>query len=160
MVKEYLYEGMAVCVFVNFRETLRYLSENLQTKSLIFGDQERFGLIRESVIENFQNGVERLILCMTDAGGQSVDLHDLQGRARRISLICPTYNPVALQQVLGRTLRAGSKSTPIMKLVYAAGTIEEKVAETVNRKLDNIAALNDGDLMEPDLFSLGVKDKT
>ncbi len=44
-----------------------------------------------------------------------------------------------------------------MKLVYAAGTVEEKVADVVNRKLDNIAALNDGDLMEPDLFQLGVK---
>jgi len=43
--------------------------------------------------------------------------------------------------------------------VYAAGTIEEKVAETVNKKLDNIAALNDGDLMEPDLFRLGVKNE-
>jgi superfamily II DNA or RNA helicase len=158
MALEYLYEGMAVCVFVNFRETLRYLSEMLDTKSLIFGGQERYNISREMVMEDFQEGRSRLILCMTDAGGQSLDLHDLHGYARRISLICPTYNPVALQQVLGRTLRAGSKSTPIMKLVYAAGTVEEKVAETVNRKLDNIAALNDGDLMEPDLFNLGIKE--
>jgi superfamily II DNA or RNA helicase len=156
MVQEYVYEGMAVAVFVNFRETLRYLAEILKTKSLIFGDQERYNLPREDVIENFQSGLEKMILCMIDAGGQSISLHDLEGKNRRMSLICPTYNPVALQQVLGRTLRAGSKSTPIMKLIYAAGTVEEKVAETVNRKLDNIAALNDGDLMEPDLFRLGV----
>ena len=155
MAREYLYEGMAVAVFVNFRDTLKFLAEQLDSKSMIFGNQDQYGLPREAVISNFQDGRERLILCMSDAGGQSIDLHDLHGRARRISLICPTYNPVTLQQVLGRTYRAGSKSTPIMKLVYAAGTVEEKVAETVNRKLDNIAALNNGDLMEPDLFKLG-----
>ena len=157
MTNDLLYLGKAVVVFVNFRETLRYLAEALKTKSMIFGDQERFGLSREQVIEDFQAGREKMILCTSDAGGQSLDLHDVQGNGQRVSLICPTYNPITLQQLLGRTYRAGTKSTPIMKLVYAAGTIEEKVCDTVNRKLDNIAALNDGDLMEPDLFNLGVR---
>lgn len=154
MVQDYLREGFCPCVFVNFRETLRYIAEGLKTKSLIFGNQEKYGLSRDEVVENFQIGKERLILCMSEAGGQSISLHDVNGTGRRISLICPTYNPITLQQVLGRTRRAGSKTTPIMKLVYAAGTVEEKVSERVNEKLDNIAALNDGDLMEPDLFNL------
>jgi hypothetical protein len=108
-------------------------------------------------MEDFQHGREKVLLCMSDAGGQSIDLHDVHGNGQRVSLICPTYNPITLQQVLGRTFRANTKSTPIMKLVYAAGTIEEKVCVAVNLKLDNIAALNDGDLMEPDLFQLGVR---
>jgi SNF2 family DNA or RNA helicase len=157
MVEEHLSSGKAVLVFVNFRETLRYLAEMLNTKCMIFGDQERYGVSREGVIEDFQQGREKVILCMADAGGQSIDLHDVYGNGQRVSLICPTYNPITLQQILGRTFRAGTKSTPVMKLVYAAGTVEEKVCETVNRKLDNIAALNDGDLMEPDLFNLGVR---
>jgi SNF2 family DNA or RNA helicase len=156
MVNEYLYEGKQVVVFVNFRETLRYLAENLKTKSMIFGDQERFGINRDSVIDAFQAGEQKVLLCMAEAGGQSISLHDLNGTGQRISLICPTYNPVTLQQILGRTYRAGSKSIPIMKLVYAADTVEEKVANSVNRKLDSIAALNNGDLMEPDLFNMGV----
>jgi hypothetical protein len=41
-----------------------------------------------------------------------------------------------------------------MKLIYAAGTVEEKVSVSVNSKIDNILALNDGDLMETDLFGL------
>jgi superfamily II DNA or RNA helicase len=154
MIKEYLEQGFCPCVFVNFRETLKYLSESLKTKSLIFGNQEKYGLKREEVVENFQMGKNRLILCMSEAGGQSISLHDVNGTGRRISLICPTYNPITLKQVLGRTRRAGSKTTPIIKLVYAAGTIEEKVAERVNEKLDNISALNNGDLMEPDIFNL------
>jgi superfamily II DNA or RNA helicase len=157
MSLEYVYEGKSVVVFVNFLDTLRALANALDCKSLIFGDQERHGFNREKIIEEFQAGRERIVLCTANAGGQSLSLHDLQGNSQRISLICPTYDPVVLQQVLGRTFRAGTKTTPIMKLVYAAKTIEEKVAESVNRKLDNIAALNDGDLMEPDLFNLGVK---
>jgi hypothetical protein len=59
------------------------------------------------------------------------------------------YHAIALQQIFGRTKRALSKSTPIMKLVYAANTIEEKVAVSVQSKLKNIASLNDGDLNIP-----------
>jgi hypothetical protein len=154
MVKDYLQEGFSVAVFVNFRETLAYLAKALKTRSLIFGNQQTLKINRDEVVEDFQRGRERVILCMSEAGGQSISLHDVHGTGRRISLICPTYNPITLQQVLGRTRRAGSKTVPIMKLVYAAGTVEEKVAERVNEKLDNISALNNGDLMEPDMFNL------
>jgi len=157
MAQELIDEGKQVVIFVNYRETLRYLAEMLNTRSMIFGDQDRYGVDREEVREDFQAGRTRIILCMVEAGGQSIDLHDVNGTGQRVSLICPTYNPITLQQVLGRTYRAKSRTTPIMKLVYAGGTVEEKVCEVVNRKLDNIAALNDGDLMEPDLFQLGVR---
>jgi superfamily II DNA or RNA helicase len=153
-VNDYLSEGLSVIVFVNYRETLAALAQILNTRSLIFGDQESFKLPRQPVIDAFQKNESRLILAMSEAGGQSIDLHDLEGGHRRISLICPTYNPVTLKQVLGRTRRAKSKTTPIMKLFYAAGTVEEKVARAVSLKLDNIEALNKGDMMEPDLFNL------
>lgn len=156
LAKDYLEDDKQVCIFVNFRETLKSLAEVLHTRSMIFGDQDRYGLSREEVIEDFQQGRTKIILCMTDAGGQSIDLHDVNGTGQRISLICPTYDPIKLQQVLGRTYRAKSRTTPVMKLVYAAGTVEEKVCDVVNRKLDNISALNNGDLMEPDLFNLGL----
>lgn len=154
MVRDALSENLCPLVFVNFRETLKYLATSLKTKSMIFGNQEKYGLSRDQVVENFQSGAEKLILLMSEAGGQSISLHDVNNTGRRISFICPTYNPITLQQVCGRTRRAGSKTTPIIKLVYAAGTVEEKVAERVNEKLDNISALNNGDLMEPDTFNL------
>lgn len=153
---DYIEEGHSVVIFVNFRETLAQLASRLKTRSLIFGGQERQGVNREEVIRDFQSDRSRVVVAMAAAGGESISLHDVNGNYRRVSLICPTYDPVALRQVLGRTRRAGSKSVPVMRLVYAAGTVEEKVAAIVNRKLDNIAALNDGDLMEPDLFALGV----
>lgn len=154
MAKEYLYEGKSVCIFVNYIETLTYLARSLNSKSLIYGTQDRDGINREKVISDFQSSKNRLIIAMVEAGGTSLDLHDLDGRYPRISLICPTYNPVTLKQVMGRTHRAQGKSIPVIKLVYAAGTIEEKVAEAVNKKLDNISALNDGDLMIENFFKL------
>ena len=154
LVDDYREQEKAVCVFVNFRETLKYLAQKLKTKSLIFGTQDRFGISREGVIDDFQSGKTDLILSMVSAGGQSISLHDLYGKKARVSLVCPTYDPIALQQVFGRTHRSGSKTKPIIKLVYAANTVEEKVATTVNEKINNIKALNDGDLMEPDLFNI------
>ena len=157
LATDYMDQGMSVCIFVNYLDTLKYISAKMKTSSLLFGNQESKGLKRENVLDDFQNNKKRIIVAMVGCGGQSLDLHDLSGNHPRISLICPTYEPITLRQVLGRTYRAGAKSTPVMNLVYAADTIEEKVAETVNAKLDNIAAINDGDLMEPDLFNMGVK---
>jgi len=148
---EYMYEGKSVCIFVNFRETMAYLARKLDTRSLIFGDQDRL-VNREEVIRAFQSNETRLVICMADAGGQSIDLHDVHGGHPRVSLVCPTYNAINLKQVLGRTRRAGSKSVPIIKLVYAAGTVEEKVADRVLQKVGNISALHDGDLVDSELF--------
>lgn len=153
-VRDYIDEGLSVCIFVNFRETLAHLAKCLNTRSLIFGEQERLNIDRDKVIDDFQANRERLLIATVDAGGESINLHDLHGSHRRISLICPTYSAIKLLQVMGRTHRSGTKTIPIIKLLYAAGTIEEKVARMVNSKLDNISALNDGDLMEPDLFNL------
>lgn len=156
VAKDMFYQGKSVCIFVNFRETMAYLAKAFNTRSLVFGDQERLNVSRHDVIRDFQANREKLIILMMKAGGASISLHDLHGGHQRVSLICPTYSPVDLKQVLGRTYRGNTKTPPIMKLVYASGTIEKRVAENVNAKLDNINALNDGDLMEPDVFKLGV----
>jgi len=157
IAKDFAYQGKSVCLFVNFRETMAYIAKRLNTRCLVFGDQERLGLSRSKVIKDFQDNKEKIIVLMMQAGGASISLHDLHGGHQRVSLICPTYRPIDLKQVLGRTYRANSKTPPIMKLVYAANTIERQVAHVVNSKLDNISALNDGDLMEPDIFKLGVR---
>lgn len=157
ITKDLLYQGKSVCIFVNFRETMAYLARSMNTRSLVFGEQDRMGVSRSKVIADFQSNKVQLIILMMEAGGSSISLHDLHGGHQRVSLICPTYRPIELKQVLGRTYRGNTRTPPIMKLVYAANTIEKQVAQVVNAKLDNISALNDGDLMEPDIFNMGVK---
>jgi len=152
MASNYIEQGHSVTLFVNFIETLKYLAKRLKTKSLIFGDQDRYGIIRDDVIRNFQADRSRIIISMVQAGGQSISLHYLRGRYPRIALIPPTYTAIDLLQIRGRIYRAKAKTRATSILVYAAGTIETKVALTVNEKLNNIKALMDGDLMESDLF--------
>lgn len=149
--KNLMEQNMSVCIFVNYRETLAYLAQRFKTRSLIYGGQESDKIFRSKVIEDFQSNRSRLLIAMLQAGGVSINLHDLDGRFPRVSLICPTYNPTDLQQVFGRTHRAKAKSAPVIKLIYSAGTVEEKVAERVKAKLANIRALNDGDLVDDEV---------
>lgn len=154
LAEEYLSDGMSVCVFVNFHDTLTYLARRLKTRSLIYGGQDAQGIPREKVIQAFQANRTNLVVVSSEAGGQSIDLHDTHGGHPRVALVCPTYNPYTLKQVLGRTKRAGGKSASSVQLCYADSTIEEDVAASVNGKLATISALNDGDLMEKDAFNL------
>lgn len=150
MIRDSLAENLSVAVFVNFRESLFFLVNEFKKCSYILGEQDD----RETHISSFQSNKTRLIICMGQAGGQSINLHDIHGGHRRLSLICPTYDPIVLHQIIGRTRRAGSKTVPIIKLIYAARTVEEKVAQRVNKKLSAISALNRGDLGYEDYFNI------
>jgi len=155
MSKAYIKSGKSVVVFVNYKETLKALAKKMHTDSVIYGEQEKDGAPdRNTVIDRFQTDKSNIIIATLDAGGTSISLHDITGKHQRISLFCPTYHALHLKQAMGRTYRALSKTPPVMQLVYAAGTIEEKVARSVNSKLRNISTLNDGDLKENDIFEI------
>jgi hypothetical protein len=87
------------------------------------------------------------------AGNAGVSLHDLIGNHPRGSIISPSYSAINLLQALGRCHRAEGKTTVIQKILFAAGTIEEEACKRVQSKLQNLDALNDGDLT----FSLSLK---
>ena len=81
-------------------------------------------------------------------------MHDLNGRFPRTALICPGWSPTDLKQALGRVWRAGGKTTSIQRILYAADTVEERVAERIEERLRTLAILNDGiefNLTEKDL---------
>jgi superfamily II DNA or RNA helicase len=109
----------------------------------IEGGQNQF--VRDQIINAFQHNNTHVVLCMIQAGGLGVSLHDLYGRPR-ISLISPPQSSNDLKQVLGRIHRAGSKSKAIQKLIYVAGTVEEGTCNSVRKKLTNLGTLVDGDL--------------
>lgn len=142
----------AVAIFVNFIETLEALHGKLRGSVLIHGGQT--GDERERAIEAFQADKAPYIISTIQAGGAGISLHDLHGNYSRVGLVCPTYSARDLKQVLGRLPRAGSKTESLYRLIYAAGTIEEKVCQSAAAKLAAISSLNDGDLMEPDLLGV------
>jgi hypothetical protein len=85
------------------------------------------------------------MLAQIAAGGQSVDLHDTDGRFPRTALICPTYSATEFKQVLGRVCRAGGKSRSLQRVIFAAGTVEEEMRDAVEAKLENLDLLLDAD---------------
>lgn len=144
--------GLSVIIFVNFMATLERLSYLLKTECVIHGQQSEEE--RQASIDGFQSNREGIIICNIQAGGVGVSLHDVHGGHPRLSLVCPTYSATLLKQALGRPHRAGGQSKSLQRLIYAKGTIEEKVCAAVAVKLAAISALNDGDLYEPDLLKL------
>jgi superfamily II DNA or RNA helicase len=152
MIKEGRAEGYRLVVFVNFLTTLAALENilDLDETQLLFGDQRNEDRLR--AIAQFQAGNTPILTCTIDSGGASIDLHDTIGAQPRLALVCPTWRAVTFRQALGRVHRAGAKSKSIQKLVFCAGTIEERVAARVRQKLNAIDTINDSDLTLDEAF--------
>lgn len=143
-VQTYLDGGYSVAVFVNFKRTLKKLIKLLDTKCVIYGDQspER----REKNIQKFQTNKERVILCIMQAGGQSISLHDTDGDYPRVSIISPSFSSIDLVQALGRIYRAGTKSPAMQRIVFIAKTCEEDICDKIQDKIQFTNTINDNDL--------------
>lgn len=146
MATEGIEDGMSVVIFCNFTETIKALSQRLNTKCIVDGNVKDKD--RQKNIDDFQSDKERIILVNIAAGGAGVSLHDLNGKYPRLSIISPSYSAVLMRQATGRVWRDGSKTKSLQKIVFVSGTVEEEVCKTVNQKLDNLDLLNDGDLLK------------
>lgn len=147
MVDDAIDEGQAVVVFTNFDATLDRLLELCKSHQpvVVRGGQNEG--VRQQAIDHFQTGHTHLIFVNIQSGGAGISLHDVNGTRPRLALIFPTYSAVNLRQATGRIHRAGSKSKATQRILFAAGTVEEKVLRRMQRKLDDLDRLNDGDLL-------------
>lgn len=140
----YLDEGKSVVIFVNFLDTLRVLSSELDIRCKIFGDQTMTE--RLEAIRLFQSNEERIIICQIRAGGIGISLHDLSGGHPRVSLMNFPDTGTDLLQALGRIRRSGAKSPTLQRIIFVANVEYEKIImQNINRKLANLSASNDGD---------------
>lgn len=152
MTEDALEEGRSVVLAVNFNDSIRALKEVLgrdRKVSVIHGEQT--AVEREENIQAFQTNKVHVIIINLRAGGVGVSLHDLHGRPRT-AIISPSWSAVDLKQALGRVWRAGGVSGSVQHILYARGTVEERVAELLQLKLDRLTVFNDG------LAELDVKD--
>lgn len=138
-------EGSSVVAFVNFRSTLARLhgALNAHNPGMIFGGQSN--LARQDVIDGFQVDKFHVLLCMGQAGGLGISLHQLPGMRPRVSFLTPSDRVDELTQCLGRIHRSGGGAS-IQTIVLAAGTVEDKIHKNLQGKLGNLSALQDGDL--------------
>ena len=140
-------EGSSVAIFVNFKATLEAIAQRISDLcmvSIIEGGQADD--VREVHINRFQRDEARIIICMIQAGGVGISLHDTHGNHPRVSLISPGFSAIELRQTLGRIHRAGSKSPAIQKIIFAAGSIEMRVCAAVKKKLNHLDLINDDEL--------------
>ncbi len=151
MIEDWFDEGISPVVFVNFTDTvdaiIKQLSKNRKFDVLlakIVGGQS--DKVRQADIEGFQNDTKRIMIANLAAGNAGVSLHDLNGKFPRASIISPSYSAINLLQALGRIHRAEGKTKCIQKIMFADKTIEVDACKRVQCKLNNLEALNDGDL--------------
>jgi hypothetical protein len=149
-------QGKKVAIFVSFQATLQALCHELKTNCTIDGSQTgtKGMAIREQNRLAFVEDRRREIICINEAGGVGLDLPDIYGNFPCLSLVSAGFDAKMFRQVCGRTRRAISKTKSLVRVIFAAGTIEEGVHRSVSGKLNNLDALNDGDLMPGNLRHL------
>ena len=145
--------GNSVVIFVNYTDCLETLSELLDTKCLVYGEQsieERYQNIKD-----FQQDRQRIIICNIKCGSNGISLHDLNGNYPRVSLLMPTWSVTDLIQALGRTYRIGVKTKTKQIIIFSNSSSEKYVQENIKDKLNNISLLNNGYMKNEPLFKIG-----
>ncbi len=149
LVQDALEEGNSVVAFINYHSSRRALIEALAGAGIkpiaqIHGEQKPDEQVEN--MDRFQANTAKVCVVMVQAGGASINLHDVHGTNPRVSLITPSFSATDVLQCLGRIHRTGG--TPVTQtFVLAAGTIEERIHRAIQRKLGAIQLLNDGDLL-------------
>ena len=147
LAKDAIAEGSSPVIFVNFTQTFEAIVHRLESDhliSMIRGGQSTEERQRE--VDLFQSNESTACVCMIQAGGVGLNLHDEHGGHPRVSLISPSFSAVEVRQTLGRIYRAGGKSPAIQKIVFAAKTVEMRVCSAIRRKLKNLDMINDDEL--------------
>jgi len=145
LVKDLIKQGYSVPIFVNFTETIVQIQKKLKTSCIVKGSMKKID--KDKNIKDFQSNKEKIIILNNRAGGESISLHDMTGEHPRISIINIPESAKNLKQVLGRIRREGTVAEKVTQiLIFCRDTVEEKVAENIRKKINNIDIINDGDI--------------
>ena len=125
-------------IFTQYRDTLEFLKEELGG---IFGE-EKIATIKGGPIENKIAAMETFwrqdgarFLISTSAGGEGINLQV----GRILFNYDLPWNPMAVEQRIGRVHRYGQKDTVQVYNLLAEDTVEEKIYSILERKLQEIA---------------------
>ena len=147
MAANYVEDGYSVFIAISFSDCRRRIEDELAKRGVkyasIYGGQRDSE--RQAGIDSFQRNETHVMVGMMQACSVALSLHDELHERPRVSLISPSYSASDVIQALGRIRRVGG-TTVTQKIVLAAGSVEERVAEAVQRKIDCIGTLSDLDL--------------
>ena len=148
LMLNYHEHNKSVVVFVNYVSTFDLLIKLLKKNKISYAEinGKQSDNERQENIDRFQNNEVRMIMCMIQAGGTTISLHDVSGRFPRVSIISPSYSRIELIQALGRIYRSGCKSPCLQKVIYCANTCEEDIARVLTMKKETLDMLTDEEL--------------
>ncbi len=137
-------EGHSVVLFVNYHESFHALVAEFGDVCQVIGGQTDNQ--RAENIDRFQTNKVHVAVVMTQAGGTGTSFHDLYGRPRS-SIICPGSSAPGFLQAIDRIHRAGALSPANIYVALAERIpVEKRIRKQIEKKLANLAALNDSDL--------------
>lgn len=147
-IVEAVKSGYSVFRMVNFTDARTRLENCLRDAKVpfanIYGGQKESE--RQRGIDEFQANQVHVMVGMAAACSVALSLHDERHERPRVSWISPGYSASEFSQGLGRIRRVGG--TPVTQFIdIAADSVEEKVGMAIERKMNNLSALTDKDLM-------------
>ena len=124
-----------VIVFTEYRDTLVWLSRRLQEPSLLLhGGLSR--IERRTVLDSFLDGTARLLLA-TDAAAEGLNLHHACRTVVNLEL---PWNPMRLEQRIGRVDRIGQRRTVHAFHLVGADTGERQLLDDLRARIAHAQA--------------------
>ena len=131
-LSQYVERGERVLVFTGFRQTLDHLTEQVRAAGIptgiYHGSLSRTA--KEQAITAFRDEVP--VLLSTESAGEG---RNLQFCHVMINLDLP-WNPMQIEQRLGRLHRIGQQHDVVVSNLVARGTIEENVLRVLEAKIN------------------------
>ena len=120
--------GQKVLVFTAFRQTLELLTDQVPGAAVYHGSLPRAG--KEAAIAAFRD--EAQVLLSTESAGEG---RNLQFCHVMVNMDLP-WNPMQIEQRLGRLHRIGQEHDVLLTNLVASGTIEEQVLRVLEAKIN------------------------
>ena len=121
-----------VVVFTEYRDTLQHIANQIRAVdgiSVIHGGLDEIERVRARAA--FTEGASRILLA-TDAGGEGLNLHH---RCRLVINLELPWNPMRLEQRIGRVDRLGQARSVHAINLFARGTSEDDVLQRLGHRL-------------------------
>jgi SNF2 family DNA or RNA helicase len=156
LLEEITSEGHKALVFSQFSTMLEIVESELLNRGLkslkITGATRN----RETVIDRFKENEEQNILMMTlKVGGVGLNLTE----ADYVIILDPWWNPAAEMQAIDRTHRIGQERPVMVYRMISSSTIEEKVLELQEKKMDLVKNIVDTNVeVEKDITAEDVRE--
>ena len=159
-------EGHKLLIFVNFRRTLAHIAGLLKAKNVAFSvfSGEQTAHEKDEAVAAFRDSVP-IMLC-TESGGEG---RNLQFADTLINYDLP-WNPMKIEQRIGRVHRYGQKRDVFIFNLCTAGSLEERILNVLNEKIrmfelvvgevsSILGNLEDGDQFESLVLSLWLRSR-